>query len=456
MGIKLDWEIEAEQTHIKTAGEDPETRRRRRQARRRLLLLVIGLVAVFGAIAGLIYLRLEQREYEIEELLRNTVDAEVAALRLGDWQAFALAQRSASGDWMQQQEQMFQSYQVLKQERDVELTGRVLNLVVDRQRARVAVEEIIDNVPYTRVWFYWRYDDGWRHVPPDYTFWGDVQRYDGTHADVRYRSVDAPLAAVLGPKLNEWLATGCAAVGCPSVPTVMVDILPDESLTLSWSETNPWLLQVPSPYLRRARADQPFDLELQFGVAGLLAERLVTLATNNLQPVYPADVYHLRAAVVSWLVGRFVQMNTNSFLVASLAQHYGEAAVGRLLQAMQSDSSVQVLSAVTGVESLAQANLDWRDYLTWRLATESELIRRRDETNYLALYDTRDTRARELAYQRFGATPLNLQKVIVSAPVEMSEDGVPQIRAVAQIGEDAASREEILFRLADGVWKRAS
>ncbi|MBI5670393.1 MAG: hypothetical protein HZC41_20560 [Chloroflexi bacterium] len=456
MSIKLDWEIEAEQTHLKSGGEDPETRRRRRQARRRLLLLVLGVVALFGAVVGFLYLRLEQVEYEIEELLRNTVDAEIAALRLGDWQAFALAQRSASGDWLQQQEQIFQEYQRLKQEHTVELTGRILDAAVDRQRARVAVEEIIDGVPYTRVWFYWRYDDGWRHVPPDYTFWGEVQRYDGRQVEVRYRSVDAPFASALGPKLDEWLTTGCAAVGCPSIPAVMVEIIPDAGLTLSWSEANPWLLQLPSPYLERARSDQPFDLEQQFAVAGLLAERLVNQATNNLQPVYPADVYHLRSAVVNWLVGRFVQMNTNSFLVASLAQNYGDAAIGRLLQGMQPDSSIEILNAVTGVASLEQANLDWRDYLTWRLATENELIQRRDEANFVALYDTRDERVRELAYQRFAATPLNLQKVVVSAPVEQSADGLPQIRAVVQVGEDAASREEILFRLVDGVWKRAS
>jgi hypothetical protein len=456
MGIKLDWEIEAEQTHIKNLGEDPETRRKRRQARRRLLLLVLGVLVLFGAIAGFLYLRLKQVEFEIEEVLHNTVDAEIASLRLGDWQAFSQVQRSASGDWVQTQEQVFQDYQQLKQEHQVELTGRILDTVVDRQRARLSVEEIIDGVPYTRVWFYWRYDDGWRHVPPDYTFWGEVRRYDGTHADVRYQSVDAPLAASLGPKLDEWLTNGCAAVGCQTIPTVMVEILPDEGLALSWSETNPWLLQVPSPFLDRSRSDQPFDLELQFRVAGLLAERLVTLAVNNMQPVYPADAYQLRQAVISWLVGRFVQMNTNSFLVASLAQNYGDAAVGHLLQAMQPDSSVSILNGITGVGSLEQANLDWRDYLTWRLVTENELIRRRDETNFLALYDTRDERVREVAYQRFAATPLDLQKVVISAPVEMSAEGVPQIRAVVQVGEDAASREEILFRLSDGVWKRAS
>ncbi|NWG16922.1 MAG: hypothetical protein HXY41_09825 [Chloroflexi bacterium] len=456
MGIKLDWEIEAEQTHVKSAREDPETKRRRRLARLRLLLFVLGVLAIFGAVVGFIYLRLEMVEFEIEELLRNTVDAEIAALRLGDWGAFSIAQRSASGEWLQKQETLFQEYQTLKLETDVQLTGRILDLTIDRTRARVAVEEIISGVPYTRVWFYWRYDDGWRHVPPDYTFWGDVRRFDGQGVSVRYQAVDAPLATSLGPRLEQWLQVGCAALSCGTLPVVMVDIVPDEGLQMSWSGNNPWLLQVPSPYIRRARADMPFDLELQFSAAGLLAERLVTLATNNLQPAYPADVYHLRQAVISWLVGRFVQMNTNSFLIGSLAQNYGETAVGRLLRLMQPDSDVRIFNDAVGAASLEQINLDWRDLLTWRLATEDELIRRQDAANFLALYDTRDPMVRELAYQRFATAPLELQKVVISAPLEIGADGTPQIRAVAQVGEDPASRQQILFRLVDGTWRRAS
>lgn len=456
MGIKLDWEIEAEQTHVKSAGEDPETRRRRRLARLRLLLFVLGVLAILGAIVGFIYLRLETVEYAVEELLRNTVDAEIAALRLGDWGAFSAAQRSASGEWLQKQEQTFQDYQALKLNSSVQLTGRILDLTIDRTRARVAVEEIINGVPYTRIWFYWRYDDGWRHVPPDYTFWGDVRRFDGQGVSVRFQAVDAPLAASLGPRLEQWLRIGCAALACGTLPAVMVDIVPDEGLQISWSGSNPWLLQVPSPYIRRARADMPFDLELQFSAAGLLAERLVLAATNNLQPVYPADAYHLRQAVISWLVGRFVEMNTNSFLIGSLAQNYGETAVGRLLQLMQPDSDARIFNEVAGVTSLEQASLDWRDLLTWRLVTEDELIRRRDEANFLALYDTRDAMVRELAYQRFAAAPLDLQKVVISAPLETGADGTPQIRAVVQAGDDPANRQEVLFRLVDGSWRRAS
>ncbi|HEX2905459.1 MAG TPA: hypothetical protein VHO69_01260 [Phototrophicaceae bacterium] len=456
MGIKLDWEIEAESSQIKSAGEDPETRRRRRQSRLKLLLFVLAVVAVLGAIAGFMVLRLEQVEFEIEDLLRNTVDAEVAALRLGDWETFATTQRSASGDWMQRQQELFNDYQLLKQEHTLQLTGRILDLILDRQRARVTVEEIIDGVPYSQIWFYWRYEDGWRHVPPDYTFWGEVLRYDGQHVDIRYQAVDTALATSLGPRLDQWVQSGCAALGCSTIPTVMVEILPDEGLELSWDTNNPWLLQVPSAYLGRARADQPFDPERQLSVANILAERLVTLATNNLQPVYPHDVYYLRQAAVSWLVGRFVQMNTNSFLITSLAQNYGDATVGRLLQALRLDSDVPVLKDVTGVASLEQANLDWRDYLTWRLTVEAELLRRKDETNFLALYDTREDRVRELAYQRLTATPVEVQKTVVSAPVGTSTDGTPEIRAVIQIGDEATNREEILFRLVNGLWLRAS
>jgi hypothetical protein len=455
MGIRLDWEIEAEQSHIRRAGEDPDTARRRRRARLRLLAFLLALVGIFAGVAGLIVWRLEAVEAEIERQLRNTVDAEIAALRLGDWQAFAVAQRSAAPDWLIIQEQAFNEYQRLKQENDVQLTGRILDAVIDRQRGRVAVEEIINAVSYTRVWFYWRYDDGWRHVPPDYTFWGEVERYDSAGVSLRYRSVDAPLAAQMGPMLAAWLKLGCGALVCGTLPPLNIEILPDEALQVSWSAADPWLLQVPSPYLKRARTDQPFDQALQFTTAGLLAERLVSAAAAT-QPVYPADAYYLRQAIISWLVGRFVEWNTNSFLVASLATNYGDSAVGRLLQIMQPDSDARLLAAVTGVGFEAAA-LDWRDYLTWRLTVEADLIRRRDEVNFLALYDTRDMAVRDLASQRFAALPPDLSRTVISAPLEIGEDGIPLLRAVVQTGQgESAAWEDVLFRLSDGLWRRAS
>lgn len=455
MGIHLDWEIEAEQTQMHSAGEDPATARARRLARLRLLLLVAATLAVMGAIAAGVWLRLRAVEAEIEAALRGTVEAEVAALRIGDLSAFMALQRSATGDWLQQQEQQFNIYQALKVEYDVQLTGNVLGVAMDGPRGRVLVEEIINGIPYTRVWFYWRYDDGWRHVPPDYTFWGEVHEYVGEGVTVRYRTVDDPFAFAVGVRLEEWLRTGCAILLCENKPEIMVEVVPDDTLSPGWSVNNPWLLQVPSPYVWRARSDMPFDLDMQVSVATLLAERLVNMVTEDRQPVYPADAYYLRQAVISWLVERFTQVNTNSFLIRSLAQLYGEEHVGRLIRAMRPDSSVSVLSAITGTASLDMTGLDWRDFLTWRLAVEDELIAQRDEANFLTLYDTRDEAARNAAYARFNSAPTGERKVVVSAVVEAEADGISVLRAVAQVG-DGGPQEEVIFRLVEGVWRRAN
>jgi hypothetical protein len=453
MGIHLDWEIEAEQEQVRQAGEDPQSARKRRRARLRVLLIILLVLGIFaGAIAGVLW-RLRTVDEQVEQALRNTVDAEVAALRIGDQTAFLNIQRSASEDWQTTQQALFDAYQSLKLQRDVRLTGRVVDATVNGLRGRVQIEEIIDGVPYTRIWFYWRYDDGWRHVPPDYTFWGDIKTLNRQGVSVRYNSVDDALAQDVGAKIEAWLKTGCEALTCGTLPEIAVEIVPDEGMLLAWSDSNPWQLEFPSPYTRQARLDMPFDLNLQLQVAGLLGERLVAIASNNMEPAYPADAYYLRSAVGSWLVGRFAQVDTNSFLVASLAQNYGVQAVGRLVQEMSPNANASILNRVTGAASLEQANLDWRDFLTWRLALENELIIRRDETNFLALYDTRDEAVRSAAYGRYNAGASGEQRIVVSAMPENAPGGSFILRAIVQAGE---RQEAALFRVVDGVWRRAN
>lgn len=451
MGIQLDWEIEAEQEQVRQASEDAALRRRRRQARWRALLIILVVLGLFGGAGAAIWLRLRTADEQIETTLRTTVEAEITALRLGDANAFLNIQRSASADWQFVQQSTFDAYQTLKLERDVQLTGRVLAIAVDGMRGRVAVEEIIDGVPYTLVWFYWRYDDGWRHVPADYTFWGDSQTQAGQGVSVRYRQVDTALAQAVVPNVERWLQTGCAILTCSGVQSISIDIVPDPGLALGWSESDPWLLQIPSPYTARARADLPFDINLQLQVANLIAERLVNLIAGAVQPTFPTDAYYLRSAIGSWLVGRFTQINTNSFLIDSLAQTYGEHTIGQLVRVLQPDSNADVINKVTATASLDQTNLDWRDFFTWRLSLENEFINRRDEASLIALYDPA---ARDFAYQRLNAAVE--QRVVVSAVPETSPEGIFQIRATLQIGDDPARQEDALFRLVDGTWRRAN
>ncbi|MBZ0296492.1 MAG: hypothetical protein K8L99_28280 [Anaerolineae bacterium] len=452
MGIKLDWEIEAEEPNAFEAGEDAVSRRRRRRARLYVLLVILGALALFAIIALVVVLRLRAVDEEVENLLIDTVDAEVATLRIGDETSFQTFQRSASPDWALVQQLVFDEYQKLKVERSVQLTGQVLDTAIDGMRARVKVEEIIDGVPYVELWFYWRYEDGWYHVPPDYTFWGQTDTLSSEHVQVQYQAVDLPVAQAVQSSAESWLQAACGIIGCDGLPVVKLEILPDQALTTGWSGEDPWLMRIPSPYLARARQDKPFDTALQLQVSNLIADRLVMQALAGVEPQYPADAYYLRAGVVSWLVQRFTGVNTNSFLISSLAQNDGEQAVGDLLKLLQPDSNVSIFTAVTGAATLEQANLDWRDFLTWRLVLEQELIARGDEAGFIALYDPA---IQGIAIDRYRTGTSNVQPVVVSVRPETGDDGVFQLRAVVEMG-DQAQQEAVIFRLIDGTWRRAN
>src|SRR5664279_1684559 len=141
MGIRLDWEIEAEQQHHQqSGGEDPENRRRRRRARTRFLIALFVMLAIIGGAVGAVVLRLRQVESEIEQVVSDTATAEVATLRAGDREAYLDMQRSATKDWIQQQDANFAHYQALKQTTDVNLSGRIISVQVDGSRARVQLE----------------------------------------------------------------------------------------------------------------------------------------------------------------------------------------------------------------------------------------------------------------------------------------------------------------------------
>lgn len=452
MGIRLDWEIEAERERKQqTAGEDPEMRRRRRRTRLRFLIVLFILLAMMsGAVAAVVF-RLKQVEQINDQVLRDTVAAEVAALRLGDREDFLNMQRSASENWLRQQDANFDRYQTLKQTQDVNLSGRIIASQIDGSRGRVQIEEIIGGVPYGQVWFYWRYEDGWRHVPPDYTFWGEARTLETEGVEVRYQTIDHTVAEAVAPRVAAWLRQGCAALACPVVPDITIEIVPSATLEPGWSPTDPNVLQIPSPYATSARLDMPFDTGLQIKTAERIGERLV----SGFTPSHPSDAYYLRQAIISWLVKRFAEIETNSFLISSLAERYGEQAVGRLLMTMQPNSSVSAISSVTGT-TLDAANLDWRDFLTWRLAVEDEMIINRDETNFLLLYDTADTLVRDRAFARYSSGDPGVPLTVTAVVSQQGANGVPELRAMVTGSDPAAEQEDVVFRLVNGDWKRAS
>ena len=186
-------------------------------------------------------------------------------------------------------------------------------------------------------------------------------------------------------------------------------------------------------------------------MATLLANRLL----DGFNPLYPADAAYLKTAISDWLVKRFAQVETNSYLISSLAENYGDAAVGKLLQALQPASDISAISSATGT-SLDAASLDWRDFLTWRLTLERDLNAARDETNFLALYDVSDEAVRTQAYARFSAGESSDPLTVVAVVNQQDANGTPELRATVQVGDPATSQEDVIFRLVEGSWKRAS
>lgn len=448
--IRLEWDVESQQ--ISNAdSEDPQIKRARR--RRSLLLLLIGLL--LGAIAAAALL-LRQRvidvDNEIEALLHDTVRAEVAALRIGDLAAYLRIQRSASGEWIQQQQAVYEQYSRLKASQDLVLTANILDSAIDGQRGRVLVEEIRQGTAYAQVWFYWRYADGWHHVPPDYTFWGDQQHIESPALRVQYRSIDERFAQQLQAEFSAWLASGCAVLNCAALPQLQIEITPAAAQPAAWLDAS--RLQVQSPYVQIAHSTQPFDSARQAALAQLLAEGLLAAHTGGLTVRFPHDAVHLWQSTAAWLSARFVGAENSSpvqALVQSLAAGYGDDAVSRLVDLFTPTADMSILQQAVPLP-IVQANLDWRAFIAWRLNTEAQLIASRAESDFLALYDSADPAVRDLAAARYDAgAPSAPQQVIA----QHLPSGTAQLEA-AVITSASAAEQTVRFNLVDGVWKRAS
>ncbi|HUN10582.1 MAG TPA: hypothetical protein PLQ56_28550, partial [Aggregatilineales bacterium] len=297
------------------------------------------------------------------------------------------------------------------------------------------------------------------HVPVDYTFWGEVQTLSGESITVTFQTVDASVAAAVLDRTVSWLQLACAALSCPSLPSLNIEIVPDPDQALDWSTEDRMLLRLPSPYMGRVRSDQPFDSAQQLELGKLLAERLVGDTYPNVRPIYPSDAYYLHQSVLAWLTGRYAGAQANAYLLESLSIAYGEAAVGRLLGAMESGitAGASLIAQAAGVSSPDQAAVDWRDLLTWRFALEAELITRQDEANFTLLYDLGDVTAAGLAAQRFNAAPDGLQRVVIASELRPGADGQPILLARVEVQTGGEPRpEEAQFRLVNGDWKRVN
>ncbi|GAB4419905.1 MAG: hypothetical protein Kow00106_16270 [Anaerolineae bacterium] len=475
MGIKLDWQVEAEQTRIR-ATEDPAALRRRQQVRRQFVLLLLALTALVGLIGAFTLWRLRQVDEQLRRDLLDTVAVEVAALRLGNYANYMAVQRSASDAFLLEQSQRFEDYQTLKATHRVSLEGKVVSLTIDDQRARVVLEETIDGIPYHVVWFYWHYEDGatsgqggWRHVPDDLTFWGEERSLQTNHVRILYRALDEALAQALLTSLESWWQEGCAILTCaPPPPPVTVEIVPERPKTVTWAAHDPWLLRVSSPLVGRARADTPLSPELASEIVNQLAIRLVYYATGESAPPFYSDAAWLQGQVAGWLAAQMDGRPADApVFVRSLIAHYGANAPVTLLRALSGQVTLDhALTALTGTTlpllTVEQLNaLDWRDFFQWRLTLESQLLAQPNGSGaFLALYDLQNTAASSEASLRLESPAYAAQVVPQVITVIIGRDEASQTYAYAE-----TTRVEngvtipggtVIWRLAEGSWKRVN
>lgn len=424
MGIQLDWQIESDQQQ-RRAVEDPSTRQQRRRQWRLLFGTIFAVACMVGGVAALVLWRLQQYDNQLREALIDTVDAEVRALRVGDEAAYMSIRRTSSNYWIGQQAESFTEYQDLKLAGRLELTGDIIDLDIDqnneRKRARVLVEEWIDSEPYVVAWFYWYYDSepsGWRRLPPDTEYWGDMATLESEQVKVAYHGLDQDLAQAIYDDVSVWWTTGCDVLTCvASLPPLTVQIAPRPAAAPEWDVSNEWTILVASPlYDGRMNRDNPMSPLLKQQLASLIAERIVEY---NLSPsagfesplaVYQTTAYAdstwLRDEFVDWLRGRFLGGVGSGFL-ESFGQLYGDITPPLLLRLLEANTPLGTLiEASTGLplanmppDTLNQ--IDWRDYFASRLTFESQLLRDAfglgDEQQRIArhnqLYDETDANA---------------------------------------------------------------
>ena len=453
--IRFEWKVESQQVE-RFDGEDLQAKRRRR---RNLLLLLTLVCALLAAIAlALLFLR--QRAHEVEkqfaQLLQDTVKAEVAALRIGDLYSFLNAQDPNDLGWINEQRAAFQQYSELKAEGAINLTGSILAVAIDRERARVLVQEDLRDLPYARLWFYRRSSEGWWHIAPDHSFWGEASAIETARVLVNYRAADHEFALQVSAALEDWIKRGCDILDCGDRPRLIIDILPEAAESVAWVDEAALRLRIRSPYVDIARADKPFDGQLQVLASTLVAERLVSEHSNKLEAQYPHDAYFLQSRAIAWLSEVFTRFDRGALLMRSIAEKYGDDAIARALAQLTATSDMSILDAAIG-QLLEDAELDWRDFIEWRLTLEDELISAGRQNEWLKLYDTVDESVRLAAYERYSRGAVARDYRVIDQLIWSKPDGWPQLRATVQVsGADGINEEIVLFNLVNAVWKRAS
>ncbi len=436
--IGLEWEIERENgwAPVQAAGDAKSGRHIPT-----ILYLAIG-VALGITLAGLVMLyRLQWADGQLESELRAVVAAETAAIRIGDRDRFLELQRGDDATWLALQERTFDDYQELKRSGEVEPGRRIVEIEVSGPRGRVVLEERINDRVYHVTWFYWRYDDGWRHIPPDVIWWGDELSLEGQSVTIRYRRLDEPFAAQIAADAESWWPEGAGTIGCEPPPHLSIEVSPDPASTVGWLPDDEPTLRVHSPLLGRVPADGSLEPGFRAELADLLARRLVECVTGDLSATWPGDAYWLAARLSDWLSSQMYPGAGEGDFIASLVSEFGADFPARLAESLRPESDIGLLSSLSGVP-LSDLPVEWASFFQYRLDAEAYRIAQGNQNAHLSLID---------ASHPPGPVPGDNPTVV---GVEFSRD----VAWVAiDVDRDGARWQDwVAFRTVDGNWRRTA
>lgn len=471
MGIQLDWQVESERSRQK-ATEDPSAKHERRRQRRRLLVFMIIVASLLGGVILAVQWRINQVDQRTEADLRATVDVELTALRIGNRSNFINVQRSASEDWMNGQHALFDEYQSFKQNGWLG-EAEILDIEVDHNqpRGRVLVEQVINDVPYRMVWFYWRYNDiegdqnGWRHVPPDIEFWGDEQTIEKNNLQVTYYDLDEDVAKAVAPLAEKWWNASCDKVLCEDTPELTIAIVPESLAGPTWDAYDDLTLKIPSPLLG-GRA--PFDVVPSADVQSTLLE-MITLrslayqADGDLNLVSPyEDIYWISEHAQAWLISELKTGSPmNSTFFDSIEQFWGAQFPSQILQNLTINSNIGFIELAfgTSINDMPDEQLnamDWTDFFQWRLRAEHTAHSANDTDAFRNFYDSSDTAVMGTAAKNFAERDPNSPiPRVVGITITRDEFG----RRIANVAilpnpDNTTVQNTLVFRWVESTWKR--
>lgn len=450
----LDWQVESDRIYER-ASENPEQRRLRRRRRLRVMLWTLGAAAFIAVVFGLIAYRIQSYDNQLKQELLDTVQAEATALRIGSLGSYLDLQRSASEVWIREQNATFRRYQAEKQSGKVRIPGQVIDATVDNQRGRAVVEEFYEDKPYRVVWYYWRYADGWRHVPSDYTFWGEERTIEGSNSLVRYRALDEALARALAERTERWWAEGCQILpnpGCAPDSRLVIDIVANPSGEVRWRGDQPNTLTVPSPLATEIRADPVLSFVLEDAIALMVAQRQFAQASNNVQPEPASDALWLSQTISEWLAARYTGRGDAARLgfVQTLYVTFGGQGLSAIARGLRPDANISVVGQALGQSLDALPGIDWRAFFQQRLDLEKTLINNNAITQLQLLWDANDPNALQLLQARMNRLTESSGQVQAVA-IAPGPDGQPRATVQVVIGGEPFL---ISFRLVEGNWKR--